>query len=144
VEKQSGRQTVRDNYPRFPGFENVILEDSHVLDILVRPAVLLLKLDVLLLPGHPEYRLPAPGERACFRQATVVFSSIRELHWTGQSVITPAIDASGTTDYGSVDSLTSVDDSYRFLGDWGEINLQSDTPSLSIDPPLPLDPNETP
>ncbi|MEU1415503.1 hypothetical protein [Streptomyces sp. NPDC005731] len=135
---------MKDNYPSFPGFENVSLEDSYVLDIVVHPAVLILKLDVLLLSGHPEHRFPAPGERACFRQATVVFSSIRELHWTGQSVTTPAIDASGTADYGSVDSLTGADDSYKILGDWGEINLQSNTPSLSIDPPLPLDPNEPP
>ena len=93
---------------------------------MVHPAVLILKLDVLLLPGHPEHRAPAPGERACFRQATVVFSCVRDLHWTGQSVIKPAIDASGSADYGSVDSLTRVDNSYKILGDWGEINLSLD------------------
>lgn len=133
---------MQDDYPSFPGFENVGLEDSYVLDIVVHPAVLILKLDVLLLPGHPEHQAPAPGERACFRQATVVFSSVRDLHWTGQNVIKPAIDASGSADYGSVDSLTRVDSGYKILGDWGEINLQSGSPSLSIDPP-PLDPNET-
>ncbi|MFD3838265.1 hypothetical protein ACFWWC_18675 [Streptomyces sp. NPDC058642] len=53
-----------DNYPSFPGFEKVCLEDSYVLDITVQPAVLLLKLDLLLLPGHPQYRAPLPGERA--------------------------------------------------------------------------------
>ncbi|MGW7202903.1 hypothetical protein [Streptomyces sp. NPDC054837] len=84
-----------DNYPSFPGFENVCLEDSYVLGITVQPAVLLLRLD-LLLPGHPQYRAPLPGERACFRQATVTFSSVRDLHWTGQGVIKPAVDASGT------------------------------------------------
>jgi hypothetical protein len=132
---------VQDNYPSFPGFENVSLEGSYVLDIVVHPAVLILKIDVLLLPGHPEHRAPVPGERACFRQATVVFSSVRDLHWTGQSVIRPAIDASGSADYGSVDSLTRVDNSYKILGDWGEINLQSDAPSLSIHPAHTLDPN---
>ncbi|KOV73382.1 MULTISPECIES: hypothetical protein [unclassified Streptomyces] len=134
---------MQGNYTSFPGFEDISLEDSYVLDIVVHPAVLILKLDVLLLPGHPEHRLPAPGERACFRQATVVFSSVRDLHWTGQSVIRPAIDASGSADYGSVDSLTRVDNSYRILGDWGEISLQADAPSLSIHPPHTLDPNET-
>ena len=135
---------MQDKYPSFPGFENISLEDSYVLDIVVHPAVLIFKLDVLLLPDHPEHRAPAPGERACFRQATVVFSSVRDLHWTGQSVIKPAIDASGSADYGSVDSLTRVDNNYKILGDWGEINLQSDAPSLSIHPAPTLDPDETP
>ncbi|MGW1737156.1 hypothetical protein [Streptomyces sp. NPDC001999] len=134
---------MRDNYPSFPGFENVSLEDSYVLDIVIHPAVLTLKLDLLLLPGHPEHQAPSPGERACFRQATVVFSSVRDLHWTGQSVIKPAIDASGTHDFGSVDSLTRVGNSYKILGDWGEITLQSDAPSLSMIRLPPLDPNET-
>lgn len=93
-----------DDYPSFPGFENVSLEDSYVLDTEVHPAVLILKLDVLLLPGHPAHQAPAPGERACFRQGTVVFSSVRDLHWTGQDGIKPAVDASGGVDYGSVDS----------------------------------------
>ncbi|MFD3838264.1 hypothetical protein ACFWWC_18670 [Streptomyces sp. NPDC058642] len=59
---------------------------------------------------------------------------MRDLHWTGQGVIKPAVDASGTADFGSVDSLTRDDTNYQLLGDWGEINLQSDAPSLSIDP----------
>ncbi|GAA0612441.1 hypothetical protein [Streptomyces crystallinus] len=123
---------MHHNYPSFPGFENVSLEDSYVLDITVHPGVLTLELDLLLLPGHPLYGTPLPGERACFRPATVVFSSVRDLHWTGQSVIKPAIDASGSADFGSVDSLARLDAGYKIVGDWGEINLQSDAPSLSI------------
>ncbi|WP_328938637.1 hypothetical protein OG288_29280 [Streptomyces tauricus] len=125
---------MHDNYPSFPGFENVSLEDSYVLDIAVHPGVLTLKLDLLLLPGHPRYGTPLPGERACFRPATVVFSSVRDLHWTGQGVIKPAIDASGSADFGSVDSLARLEASYKIVGDWGEINLQADAPSLSIHP----------
>ncbi|WP_371664754.1 hypothetical protein [Streptomyces sp. NBC_00280] len=124
---------MHNDYPTFPGFENVSLEDSYVLDIAVHPGVLTLRLDLLLLPGHLEYLPPLPGERACFRQARVVFSSVRDLHWAGQSVIKPAIVASGGADFGSVDSLTCLHGGYKILGDWGEINLQSDVPSLSID-----------
>ncbi|MEV7239478.1 hypothetical protein AB0N06_38150 [Streptomyces sp. NPDC051020] len=108
-----------------------------MLDIEVHPAVLILKLDLLLLPGHPDYQASLPGERACFREATAVFSSVRDLHWTGQSLVKPAVDATGTRDFGSVDSLTRIDNSYKILGDWGEINLQSDSPSLSINPTAP-------
>ncbi|WP_053847020.1 hypothetical protein [Streptomyces sp. NRRL B-24085] len=66
------------------------------------------------------------------RPATLVFSSVRDLHWTGQSVNKPAIDASGSADFGSVDFLARLDASHKIVGDWCEINQQSDAPSLSI------------
>ncbi|MEU5779463.1 hypothetical protein ABZ819_40045, partial [Streptomyces venezuelae] len=134
---------MRDNYPKFPGFESVCLEDSYVLDITVQPSVLSLQLDLLLLPGHPEHGASMPGDRACFRRATIVFSAVRDLHWTGQSVVKPAIDASGTLDFGSVDSLVRDEDNYELQGDWGTILLKSSMPSLSIAPSPSPDPNET-
>ncbi|MFE2297653.1 hypothetical protein ACFXAW_05595 [Streptomyces sp. NPDC059445] len=134
---------MRDNYPTFPGFESVHLEDSYVLDITVHPSVLRLQLDLLLLPGHPEYGTPLPGDRACFRRATIVFSPVRDLRWTGQDVGRPAMDASGTLDFGSVDSLTRDQDNYELQGDWGTILLRSSPPSLSIDPSPSHDPIET-
>ncbi|MFL9653444.1 hypothetical protein ACJ7VE_06975 [Streptomyces sp. PB17] len=52
-----------------------------------------------------------------------------------QSVVKAAVDASGSADYGSIDALTALDeDSYKILGDWGEIIVQSEAPSMSIDP----------
>ncbi|WP_328979895.1 hypothetical protein [Streptomyces canus] len=114
------------------------------MDITVHPAVLSFRLDLLLLPGHPDYGAALPGDRACFRQATIVFSPVHNLHWTRQSVVKPAINAeSGTLDFGSVDFLTRDEDNYRLLGDWGTILLKSSTPSLSIDPSPSPDPNET-
>jgi hypothetical protein len=127
---------MHDNHPSLPGFEHVSLEDSYVLDIAAHPGRLTLKLDLLLLPQHPRYRAPLPGERASFRPATVVFSSVRALHWTGQSVVKAAIEASGSVDYGSVDALITLQDSYKILGDWGEIIVQSEAPSMTIDPTL--------
>ncbi|MFG2600537.1 hypothetical protein [Streptomyces sp. NPDC048462] len=65
----------------------------------------------------------------------MVFSSVRALHWTGQGVVKAAIDASGSADHGSIDALTELDeDSYKILGDWGEIIVQSKAPSMTIDP----------
>ncbi|WP_432130473.1 hypothetical protein [Streptomyces tendae] len=125
---------MHDIQPSLPGFENVSLEDSYVLDIAVHPGVLTISLDLLLLPRHPRYRAPLPGERACFRLATVVFASVRSLYWTGQSVVKAATDASGSVDYGSVDALIMLEDGYKILGDWGEIIVQSEAPSMSIDP----------
>ncbi len=53
----------------------------------------------------------------------------------GPERVKAAIDASGSADYGSIDALTVLDeDSYKILGDWGEIIVQSEAPSMSIDP----------
>ncbi|MFE1292762.1 hypothetical protein [Streptomyces sp. NPDC058751] len=133
---------MRDDYPSFPGFENAYLEDSYVLDVAVHPGILTLQLDLLLLPSHPEWRHPLPGERACFRPATIVFPRVRDVRWTGQGVVKPAIGASGTLDFGSVDSLTRDADNYMLLGDWGKILLKSDMPFLSIDGSPSPDPDE--
>ncbi|MFI7396271.1 hypothetical protein [Streptomyces tendae] len=35
---------------------------------------------------------------------------------------------------GSVDALITLQDSYKILGDWGEIIVQSDAPFISIGP----------
>jgi hypothetical protein len=59
-----------------------------------------------------------------------------ELQWTGQSVIKPETDASGSADLGSVDSLTSVDSSYTILGDWGEINLWVVAGTITVPEPF--------
>ncbi|MFC0843729.1 hypothetical protein ACFH04_08345 [Streptomyces noboritoensis] len=55
---------MHDDYPSFPGFENVSLQDSYVLDIAVHPGTLSLHLDLLLLPTHPAYAPPLPGEHS--------------------------------------------------------------------------------
>ncbi|MEU6848409.1 hypothetical protein ABZ901_00460 [Actinacidiphila alni] len=121
-------------YDELPGFEHVLLEDSYVLDIEARPGALALRLDLLLLPGHPEHRPPRPGERACFRNATLVFRDVRDLHWTGQGT-PPSRDADGTPDHGCVDALTRTGaDAYRLEGDWGGITVASAPPALLIHP----------
>ncbi|MFG2951899.1 hypothetical protein [Streptomyces adustus] len=55
-----------------------------------------------------------------------------DVHWTGQGVIKPSTDPDGTVDLGSVDALNRVHGTYQAQGDWGEILLPSDLPSLSI------------
>lgn len=124
---------MHEDYESLPGFEHVLLEESYVLDIEVQPGLVEFTVELLLLPEHPEYRAPVPGERACFRDATITFPSVRALHRTGQGA-RPARDASGTLDFGSVDSMTGTDDGYRVLGDWGDITLRSDPPTVSLHP----------
>lgn len=54
---------------------------------------------------NPTTQRPDGDRRARLRpvgcRAGVTFSSVRDLHWTGQGVLKPAVDASGTGDFGS-------------------------------------------
>lgn len=122
-----------DNYTTLAGFEHVALEDSYVLDIAIRPYVLVIRLDLLLLPEHPAWEPPKRGERGCFKTAKISFSGIRSLHWTGMGA-RPARDSSGEVDFGSVDALTRLDRVYRIEGDWGAITLEAEAPRLSLEP----------
>lgn len=65
---------------------------------------------------------------------SVLLSQCRPLAGDGALSVLGWRGVCGSADFGSVDSLTRLDDSYRILGDWGEINLRSEWPSLSIDP----------
>ena len=124
---------VSTDYPHWPGFEGVALEGSYALDIEAHPGTLVLRLDLLLLPGHPAWEPPKPGDRACFKTATLKFSTVRSLHWVGMG-IRQAVDPSGTADFGSVDSLTRTGHRYQIEGDWGQIAVEADVPSLSLEP----------
>ncbi|MEO3762947.1 hypothetical protein [Streptomyces sp. B8F3] len=48
------------------------------------------------------------------------FSSVSELHWVDQGW-PPAVDASGESDYGAIDSMKIDGDRYVMAGDFGEI-----------------------
>jgi len=85
------------------------------------------------LPEHPAWEPPRPGERACFKTASLSFGKARSLHWIA-AVIRPTIDPSGITDFGSLDSLTRTGDEYHIEGDWGKITLVADVPRLSLEP----------
>lgn len=123
---------VSIDYTHLPGFEGVALEDSYTLDIEAHPGTLVLRLDLLLLPGHPAWEPAKPGERACFKVATLSFSKVRSLHWDGMGV-KPTLDPSGTLDFGSMDSLTKTGRQYRIEGDWGQITVEADAPCLSVE-----------
>lgn len=109
------------------------LEDGWVLDIVARPGVITISLDVVLLPEHPDYQAPLPGERYCYRRGELRFEKVSVLHWVGQG-LPPARDASGESDYGGVDSFEFDRDSYRIVGDFGEISVRAESLRIELFP----------
>jgi hypothetical protein len=104
-----------------------------VLGIEARPGKLVFRLDLLLLPGHPDFGSPLGGDRSCFRPAPLCFEAVRGLTWTDQGN-PPARDASGEIDYGAIDEFTWIAGEFTLVGDWGRIQVDShQVPRLEVE-----------
>src|SRR6266511_1230258 len=87
------------DYSQIDGLNLFYFEDSWVLDVVARPGLLTIDLDAVLLPAHPEYVAPSPGEQYCYRRGELRLEGVADLQWIGQG-LPPARDATGEFDYG--------------------------------------------
>jgi hypothetical protein len=108
-----------------------LLEDSFVLQITAEPREVRFSLDIVLVPSHPEYHPPEPGEHHCYRRATLTFFLVSELSWRDQTV-GPSSDASGELDYGNIDTFEWSGDSYHLTGDWGTMVVRAESIKLML------------
>jgi hypothetical protein len=118
-------------YVELPGFADIVLEESYVLRISATPGALRFDVDLVLAPSHPMYVRPPSNERDCFRFGTIDFRKVQHLEWGGQDV-TPAVDATGTSDYGHIDHFLWDDGLFRLDGDWGRMEIRAAGVSLDI------------
>jgi hypothetical protein len=64
---------------------------------------LILDLDTVLLPDHPQCRAPTSDEWACFRRSALTFWDVQDLHgYEELDASRPATDATGERDYGHI------------------------------------------
>ena len=110
-------------YHYLPGFENVYLEDTYVLDIVEEPTRLIFTLDVVLTEGHPLYQVPSIEEQYCYRKALLEFSGIKKIMWISRH-LQPFTDATGSVDYGNIDIFYKSDFTYHLEGDWGSVDIE--------------------
>ena len=111
----------------------VVLEESWVLGVAPATAGLALRLDAVLTRDHPQYVEPGPGEVHCCRMGwlTVSCSEPVEMRLSGAA---PAIDATGTPDYGHVDAFgQDSEDRWEHEGDWGYARFRGPRVSLDLD-----------
>ncbi|MFF4882650.1 hypothetical protein ACFY2D_07480 [Streptomyces nigra] len=62
----------------------------------------------------------------------IEFPAVRELAWTRQSSVRPAMDASGEQDWGGIDVLRQLGAVYQLEGNWGAIEVASQEPIVRI------------
>ncbi|MGJ0386903.1 hypothetical protein [Paenarthrobacter nicotinovorans] len=96
-----------------------------MLDLQATPGRFPIVLDFVLRQGHPRYASPLPGEQYCYRKGRLVFSGVKEILWSGQGRINPAIDARDEIDYGGIDSFIIEDNVYRLEGDFGLVEVSA-------------------
>jgi hypothetical protein len=95
---------------------------SYVLGLLIRPYVIALAMDFVLLPSHKLYSEPFDGEVACYRRGRMFISKFSHLTWKATGTL-PGTDASGERDYGTLDFFDYDGKSWRLEGEWGEITI---------------------
>jgi hypothetical protein len=118
-------------YENFPGFEHVYLEDSYVLGIDTTLQTVTIDMDVVLIETHPLYKKPPLNEQYCYRKGQIIFPNCKEVKWIEKSMF-PFTDATGEVDYGNIDSFVLIDGRYEIEGDWGRLDIISDSPILEI------------
>lgn len=111
----------------------VYLEDSFVLGVSIIPGLVEVRLDVVLREGHPEYRQPKESEQYCFRRSALRFEGVASVEWVMPSG-PPAIDASGDSDYGGIDSYQVEGNMHQLVGEIGELKIICKRYRLLLDP----------
>lgn len=119
-------------YEDLPGFENVYLEDSFVLDVRATPSAVVFELDLVLLEAHPRYSEPADGEQYCYRRGRIEFSHVSAFRWTRRG-LPPAVDQNAEIDYGGFDQFGEVEGNWFASGNWGDVVVDCSTsPTVTL------------
>lgn len=124
---------MQKSYEMIPGFANVYLEDSFVTNILQVQDTITYNLDVVLTEQHHEYHPPRDGEYYCYYPASIVFPRVEKVNWIINR-FDGFLDSSQQKDYGNIDIFYYDDDGafYHLEGDWGSVDIWSETPTISI------------
>jgi hypothetical protein len=122
------------NYTDLPELRAYYLEDSWVLDVVASPGLLMIAMDLVLTPEHPDYRPPRPDEQYCLRRGHLSFTNVTYLEWAGQGVTQPARDATGEIDYGNIDAFSLDQGECSLVGDFGEIRVRAGEIRVELSP----------
>jgi hypothetical protein len=99
------------------------LDESYVLGVAAQPGGLTFEVDFALTQEHP--LRPATAERdGMLSPRHLRFVGVERLVWEAQGA-PPAIDASGESDFGHIDSFEWEDGRYVINGDWGRIEASA-------------------
>ena len=105
-------------------FDGIYLESSFVLDLSVTPKLIVFEMEFVLLEAHDCYTQPLEDEIYCFHRGRIRFLSIQSIEYRYFG-LKPAIDATGSQDFGNIDTFVTDGNSHKLMGDWGELVVTS-------------------
>jgi hypothetical protein len=109
-------------------------EDTFVLGWHQQGDHLVFVVEASLWPGHPGYEPPRPGEWTCCKRARLLFAGVRKVEGLPDMAdVRTYTDIDGSTDYGSINALTTEGSWYRFVGDFGEVRIQAEAMRLEVE-----------
>jgi|HubBroStandDraft_4_1064222.scaffolds.fasta_scaffold04524_5 hypothetical protein len=123
----------RVNYWEFPGFENIYLEDSYLLDLRTNSQIEAL-VEAVLRESHPAYTPPKMGEQYSYKNIVIAFLGVKQYRWL-EKKMAPTRDPDGQTDFGNIDELYALNGKYYMSGGWGRIEIVSDPPTVAYPSP---------
>jgi hypothetical protein len=100
-------------------------QDSFVLSWSEAAHSLTFQLEASLQPNHPDYSEPGPNEHTCYKIAELVFrNTFRVDGLVSMADVVPALDADGSVDYGTIDTLQrDADGIWLICGDFGSVRV---------------------
>ncbi len=111
-------------YYELTGLEQIYLEDSYVLDIVISRESISFIVDAVLKKHHPEYQKPPPDKQYCYRLGEIKFPNPINIDWLERNN-TPNVDIDGGLDFGNIDLFSKRGDTYDLVGGWGHVKISS-------------------
>lgn len=99
-------------------FDNIAVEESKLLGVVVNDDELTLEMDFCLQPGHPDYEAPGGEGEGCFHPGMIRFSGITTLN------IERAQAEAGQRRF-AIHQFTIEGTKFAMACDWGAIRLQA-------------------
>lgn len=111
-----------------PGLANILLEESRILGITVKPASVTITMEAALTTDHPLFRPPRPTGAICSANAIWSFQNVRSVAWIMGPE--PGTDANDEHGYGAIDEFQTDPLRYTLIGDFGRLEIVSSPPEL--------------
>jgi len=116
--------------------DTLYLEDSYFLGMLARRSKLCFRVLFAVLPGHPAYAPPLPGEQHCYREGEIRFDSIEMIDLPNGVVQLPphaiTIDLNHTPDFGSIE-VFAEEEYFRVVTEWFDLRLKATLPEIVLE-----------
>ena len=100
-------------------FENIDIEKSVLLGVIINDDELVLEMDFCLDPAHADYEQPGEGEDCCFHPGMLKFAGISKL-----SLDRPEGGVDGKKRF-DISEFSIEGSRFDMRSEWGDIHLQA-------------------